>query len=62
MLYLPPYSPDFNPIEHVWGWIKHRVRTLAPRDDHARKQGIYAAAQQLPPNAAQPRFKNCGLA
>lgn len=22
ILWLPPYSPDFNPIEQVWSWIK----------------------------------------
>ena len=27
LLYLPPYSPDLNPIELVWSWIKGRVRT-----------------------------------
>lgn len=26
LLYLPPYSPDFNPIEHHWASIKHRLR------------------------------------
>ena len=26
LLYLPPYSPDLNPIEQCWGWIKARVR------------------------------------
>ena len=24
--YLPPYSPDFNPIEHKWGVVKKIVR------------------------------------
>ena len=22
VLWLPPYSPDFNPIEKTWAWIK----------------------------------------
>ncbi|RYF44329.1 MAG: IS630 family transposase [Cytophagaceae bacterium] len=61
LLYLPPYSPDFNPIEHVWSWIKHQVRTCAPRDDDARKRDIYAAAKALPPKAATGWFRNCGL-
>ena len=26
LLYLPPYSPDFNPIEKVWSWLKNWVR------------------------------------
>ena len=31
LLYLPPYSPDFNPIENMWSKIKQRLRSLAPR-------------------------------
>ena len=26
LLPLPPYSPDFNPIEHTWHQIKHHIR------------------------------------
>lgn len=26
LIFLPPYSPDFNPIEHCWFQIKHTVR------------------------------------
>jgi len=26
MLYLPAYSPDLNPIEHFWAWLKSRLR------------------------------------
>lgn len=26
LFYLPPYSPDFNPIEHYWAKIKHSIR------------------------------------
>ena len=33
LLYLPPYSPDFNPIENMWSKIKQRLRSLAPRTD-----------------------------
>ena len=29
--YLPPYSPDFNPIENLWSKIKQILRSLAPR-------------------------------
>jgi len=28
LLYLPPYSPDFNPIEHQWARLKSRYRTF----------------------------------
>ena len=26
ILFLPPYSPDLNPIENLWGTIKQRLR------------------------------------
>jgi transposase len=26
LLYLPPYSPDFNRIEKCWAWLKCRIR------------------------------------
>jgi len=29
--YLPPYSPDFNPIENMGSKIKQILRSLAPR-------------------------------
>ena len=28
LLYLPPYSPDLNPIEHYWAWLKKKIRYL----------------------------------
>jgi transposase len=31
LLYLPPYSPDFNPIENMWSKVKQTLRSLGPR-------------------------------
>jgi transposase len=31
LLFLPPYSPDFNPIENMWSKIKQILRSAAPR-------------------------------
>jgi transposase len=28
VLFLPPYSPDFNPIEKFWAWLKKRLRKV----------------------------------
>jgi len=30
---LPPYSPELNPIEKAWGWLKQRVNQRRPKDD-----------------------------
>lgn len=27
VIFLPPYSPDFNPIEKYWAWFKAQVRS-----------------------------------
>jgi len=35
LLYLPPYSPDFNPIENMWSKIKQLLRSQAPRTERA---------------------------
>lgn len=26
IIFLPPYSPEYNPIEHFWFWLKRKVR------------------------------------
>ena len=31
VLYLPPYSPDLNPIEEMWSKVKQHLRSTAPR-------------------------------
>jgi transposase len=28
LLFLPPYSPDFNPIEKFWAWFKRQIREI----------------------------------
>ena len=35
LLFLPPYSPDLNPIEQVFAKVKHLLRTAEPRDVEA---------------------------
>ena len=44
LLYLPPYSPDFNPIENAFAKLKAHVRKLAARTIDALQT---AAAQAL---------------
>ena len=41
LLFLPPYSPDLNPIEQVFAKLKHLIRAAEPRDVEAtwRKVG-----------------------
>jgi len=30
VLFLPPYSPELNPIENFWAWLKRRLRKILP--------------------------------
>jgi len=30
LLFLPPYSPELNPIENFWAWLKGRLRKILP--------------------------------
>ena len=61
VLYLPPYSPDFSPIELAWGWVKHRVRKRCPRDAKSRVAAVEESLQVLPPQFAPNWFRNCGV-
>ena len=39
LLYLPPYSPDFNPIEYAWAFIKKHIEGVKfnSRDDFDKR-------------------------
>lgn len=33
LMFLPAYSPDLNPIEHFWAWIKRKLKDFLPAAD-----------------------------
>ena len=43
LLYLPPYSPDLNPIEKAWSKLKQILRQVKARTAEALDQAITAA-------------------
>lgn len=47
LLYLPPYSPDFNPIEPMWSKIKQILRSHAPRTDEQLLRAAKKAFQSI---------------
>ncbi len=61
LLYLAPYSPDFNPIELAWAWIKRHVRRLAPRDKASRIEAINTVIKNLPEKFCGPWYKQAGV-
>ena len=60
--YLPPYSPDLNPIEQTFAKIKHWMRSAQKRsiDDICRHIGELVSAIQ--PSECSNYFKNAGYA
>lgn len=40
LVYLPPYSPDFNPIENCWSKVKEFLRSIAFRTYQELDQAI----------------------
>ncbi len=33
LIFLPPYSPELNPIERFWAWLKRTLRKILPKLD-----------------------------
>lgn len=58
--YLPPYSPDFNPIEQMWSKVKAVLRSLARRTTKALYRAIGTALRQVTSLECRNYFANCG--
>lgn len=58
--YLPPYSPDFNPIEQMWSKVKAWLRKAAARTAQALLEAIAAALDSVSASDALGWFTNCG--
>ncbi len=59
-LYLPPYSPDFNPIEQMWSKVKAVLRSLARRTTRTLHRAIGAALRRVTAQECTNYFQNCG--
>jgi transposase len=60
--YLPPYSPDFNPIEPMWSKVKGKLRSLAARTIDTLHDAIGLAMATITPNDCLSYFRHCGYA
>ena len=58
--YLPPYSPDFNPIEPCWSKIKTALRTTKARTRQALEGAIAQALGTITAADARAWFAHCG--
>ena len=62
LVYLPPYSPDLNPIELAFSKIKQRLRSLAHRTINALWQAMQSVLERITPSDAAGFFRHCGYA
>ena len=60
VLYLPPYSPDFNPIEKMWLKVKEYLRKCAARTKENLYEAICLALQTVTTTDICNWFKSCG--
>ena len=58
--YLPPYSPDLNPIEPCWSKLKTRLRAKAARTVDALEAELGPALAAVTAQDAQGWFRLCG--
>ena len=58
--YLPPYSPDFNPIELAFSKLKTWLRTAKARTRDALEEAILAASAWITEQDAKNWFDHCG--
>lgn len=59
LLYLPPYSPDLNPIEMIFAKVKQSLRSLACRTGEALWNAMQSVLDQVTASDAANCFTHC---
>jgi transposase len=62
LVYLPPYSPDLNPIEQAFAKLKAALRRAAERTREGLWQAIGRALECYPPQECRNFFIKAGYA
>ncbi len=60
LVFLPPYSPDLNPIEMVFSKIKQRLRSLACRTVEKLWSSMQSVLDEVTANDSTNCFRHCG--
>lgn len=58
--FLPPYSPDLNPIEMMWSKVKNSIRSEEPRTTDELFESIGRALNNVSASDALNWFAHCG--
>ena len=59
-LYLPAYSPEFNPIEMAWAWLKNLLRAAPPRQKGLLRRQVQALWERLTSSLCTAWGRHCG--
>lgn len=62
LLFLPPYSPDFNPIGQAWSKLKALLRGIGARTKDALNAALRDVLDAITANDARGWFTHCGYA
>ena len=60
LLYLPTYSPDFNPIEHLFTQLKMFVKALRPNTSDTLTAVFGEALTAVSPQNVRNSYRHCG--
>ena len=60
LLYLPPYSPDYNSIEEAFAKLKGRLRAATARSCEALIEAMGVALEAISAEDAHGFFSHCG--
>ncbi len=60
LLYLPPYSPDFSPIEEAFSKVKGLLRKAEARSREALVEAMGEALDAVTAQDARGFFTHCG--
>jgi transposase len=60
LIYLPPYSPDLNPIEEALSKVKHILRKIAARTKEALIEAMGRALASVSGEDVRGYFTHCG--
>ena len=58
--FLPPYSPDFNPIEKMWSKVKETLRAIKARCTEDLYEAVRVGLDKVTPQDASGWFESCG--
>ena len=61
VLFLPPYSPELNPIELAWAKLKNTIKKLKPRSLQAIDNAVAKALPHITGEDAAGWFQHCGI-